>query len=255
MNKNLRKAIILISGMALSTPLSVLAAANTTFSPSQQQEIQKIVHDYLTNNPEVLVEVSQELQKKEMNKAKEQALKGINQNKDKLFNDSHSPVAGNANGTTTIVEFFDYQCGHCKEMQPVIEKLLSKNPNVKLIFKEFPIYGASSNYASQAALAAAKQNKYIELHNALFKASGPLNEAKVLDIAKSVGLNIEQLKKDMNDPSVKQELSTNYDLAKALSLIGTPSFVLSNKDMTQFDFIPGAAPEDLFQQSLDNLSK
>lgn len=257
MKKISAMVIALTTSMALLTSALGYASDKSAgpFSPSQQQEIQKIVHDYLVNNPEILIEASQALQTKEMAKAKTQALSGITNNKQKLFNDPNAPTAGNADGNVILVEFFDYQCVHCKEMQPSIEKLLSSNSNVKIIYKEFPIFGAASNYASQAALAAAKQHKYLEFHNALFKASGPLNEGKIQEIAKSVGLNVEQLKKDMNDPAVKQELADNYDLAKALSLVGTPSFVLSNKAMTQFDFIPGAAPADLFQKAVDDIAK
>ncbi len=254
--KSCRAIVALFIGATISMASSAQAnPENNTFSPQQQQEIQKIVRDYLINNPEVLVEVSQSLQDKELSKAKSQALQGITSNKEKLFNDPASPSTGNTNGDVMIVEFFDYQCGHCKEMQPVIESLLAKNKNVKIIYKEFPIYGASSNFASKAALAAAKQNKYLEFHNALFKVSGALNEHKVLEVAKSVNLNIDQLKKDMNDPAVKNELTQNYDLAKALSLIGTPSFVLGNKAMTQFDFIPGAVPAQLFQQTIEKIGQ
>ena len=248
-------AAIATSITLLTTAYSAASTKNAEpFSSDQQKAIEKIVHDYLVNNPEVLIEASQSLQSKEMAKAKDQAMQGIAANKSKLFNDSHSPTAGNSNGKVILVEFFDYQCVHCKEMQPFIEKLVSTNPNIKIIYKEFPIFGASSNYAAQAALAAAKQGKYVEFHTALFKVNGPLNEAKIEEVAKSVGLNIEQLKKDMNDPDIKQELSDNYDLAKALSLVGTPSFVMSNKAMTKFDFIPGAAPADLFQKSIDNIA-
>lgn len=257
MKKFLGTTIALVSSIALLTSAAYGAASSKSsgpFSSSQQQEIQKIVHDYLVNNPEVLIEASQALQEKEMAKAKTQALQGIVGNKQKLFNSPTSPTAGNSNGNAILVEFFDYQCSHCKEMEPAIEKLISGS-NVKIIYKEFPIFGAGSNYAAQMALAAAKQNKYSEFHNALFKVTGPLNESKIEEVAKSVGLNVDQLKKDMNDPAIKQELSDNYDLAKALSLVGTPSFVLSNKAMTAFDFIPGAAPADLFNKAVDNISK
>jgi protein-disulfide isomerase len=256
MKKILGTLVALMSSVALLTPAFGLSSNNSqNFSAPQQQEIQKIVHDYLVKNPEVLIEASQALQAKEMAKAKSQAMQGISGNKEKLFSDATSPTAGNTNGNAIIVEFFDYQCTHCKEMQPVIEKILSSNNNVKFIFKEFPIFGENSNYAAQMALAAAKQNKYIEFHNALMKSSGGLNKAKVQEIAKSVGLNIEQLTKDMQSPDVKKELEDNYALAKALNLAGTPSFVLSNKAKTEFDFIPGAAPADQFQQAVDNIAK
>lgn len=257
MKKILGICIAVVSSMVLLTSSYGFASKESAgpFSPAQRQDIEKIVHDYLVNNPEVLVEVSQALQNKETVKAKSQALEGITKNKEKLFNNSHSPTAGNPNGNVTLVEFFDYQCSHCKEMQPVIEKILSNNPNIKIIYKEFPIFGANSNYASQMALAAVKQNKYLEFHNALLKEAGALTEAKVQEIAKSVGLNVDELKKNRDDAAVKQELSDNYELAKALNLAGTPSFVLSNRAMTEFDFIPGAAPPQLFQQALDNIAK
>jgi len=244
-----------VSGLALSMPLSGFAQNASSFSPAQQQDIQKIVHDYLVKNPEVLVEASQALQEKEMAKVKSAALQGIAQNKDKLFNNPHSPTAGNPNGNVILVEFFDYQCGHCVEMQPVIEKLLSTHSNVKMIYKQFPIFGGMSDYAAKAALASVKQGKYLEFHNALFRMGGKLDENKILQAAQSVGLNIDQLKKDMNDPAIKQQIAENYQLAKDLRLVGTPSFVLSNKALTQFDFIPGAAPEDLFLQAVDNIAK
>ncbi|MBS0352272.1 MAG: thioredoxin domain-containing protein, partial [Proteobacteria bacterium] len=122
---------LVATGLLLSVSVACFGGAShndaQSFSPNQQQQIQQIVHDYLVNNPEVLVEASQALQNKEVAKAKEDALKGINGNKSKIFNDPASPTAGNPNGNAIVVEFFDYQCVHCKEMQPTMEKLLSSN--------------------------------------------------------------------------------------------------------------------------------
>jgi protein-disulfide isomerase len=257
MKKIFSVAIAMMAGFVLSTAAYGFASKSSVgpFSPDQKQAIEKIVHDYLVNNPEVLIEASQALQAKELSKVKSQALEGITKNKAKLFSDTMSPTAGNPNGDVILVMFFDYQCSHCKEMQPIIEKVMATHPNIKIIYKEFPIFGANSNYAAQMALAAAKQNKYVEFHNALLKVQGPLSEEKVQEVAKSVGLNVEELKKTMNDNAIKQEVSDNYELAKALNLAGTPSFVLSNQAMTEFDFIPGAAPASVFQQALENLAK
>lgn len=258
MKKFLGTAVILTSGIAFMTSAFSFGfgkdSDKKSFSSSQQQEIQKIVHDYLVANPEVLIEASQVLQNKEMAKAKSQAMKGITANKENLFSSPTSPTAGNMDGATIVVEFFDYQCSHCKEMQPTIEKVIGSN-KAKLIFKEFPIFGDVSSYAAQMALAAVKQHKYLEFHNALMKNSGALSSAKVEEIAKSVGLNVDQLKKDINGADIKKELSDNFNLAKALNLAGTPSFVLSNKAMTAFDFIPGAAAAQQFQEAVDNIAK
>ncbi len=246
--------LTLTTTFSFNPALAANKNASATFSPEQQQAIQKIVHDYLIAQPEVLLEASQALQDKELAKNKAQALQGITKNKQQLFNNPNSPVGGNADGNVILVEFFDYQCGHCKEMQPALDSLMAKNKNLKVIYKEFPIFGASSNLAAQMALAAIKQNKYVEFHNALFKLDGSLNENKITEAAKSVGLNVDQLKTDMNAPAIKQELADNYNLARALSLVGTPSFVLANKDLTNFDFIPGGVPEKDLQQSIDKLA-
>lgn len=257
MNKVKGSLILLASGIVFAASSYALASNKSSggFSPEQQKDIQKIVHDYLVSNPEVLIEASQALQNKELEKNKKQVMQGINNSKAKLFNNPNTPTAGSESPEAIVVEFFDYQCSHCKEMQSTISKVLDKKKNVKVIFKEFPIFGSNSNYAALMALAAAKQGKYLEFHDALLKSNDALNEAKVQEIAKSVGLDVEKLKADMNDPAVKQEIKDNYELAKALGLNGTPSFILSNKNMTQFDFIPGAAPEDSFQKSIDDISK
>ncbi len=255
LKKILTCAIALIT-VLVSIPLYAVVKDDTSsFNPEQQKAIQKIIHDYLVNQPEVLIEASQALQEKQMQQAKTQALRGITQNKDKLFNDPNSPIGGNPNGTINLVEFFDYNCGHCKTSQPILEKLLNANKDVKIIYKEFPIFGASSDFAAKAALAAAKQNKYAEFHSALFKVNGALNENKILEIAKDNHINVDQLKKDMNSESIKQELSNNFNLAKALELEGTPSFVLSSRSLTQFDFIPGAVSEQSLQQAINKIKQ
>lgn len=244
--------------MSLSLSMSAIAApaasSDTTFSPAQQKAIEKIVHNYLVSQPQVLMEASQSLQEKQAKEAQKQALIGLNKNKDQIFKDTKSPMAGNANGNVYLVEFFDYQCSHCKEMQPTIAALVKKNPNLKVVFKEFPIFGAISDAAAKAALAANKQDKYMSFHDALFATTKPLTEASIMEIAKTAGLNTDQLKKDMDSPEVKKELADNFALAKALSLEGTPSFALANRGLTQFEFIPGAATEPELQKIIVKFS-
>jgi protein-disulfide isomerase len=120
-----------------------------SFSGDQVKQIQNVIHDYLVKNPQVLVEVSQALQAKQMKVMQSNTTKAIGNLKNAIFNDSTSPYAGNKDGNVIMVEFFDYQCGHCKDMKNVIEGLIKKNPNLKVIFKEFPIFGANSELASK----------------------------------------------------------------------------------------------------------
>ncbi len=246
---------------------AVPAAANNTqtksnmFSPEQVKDIQKIIHDYLVKNPKVLLEASQALQKQAAIKAQKTALAAIAKNKKQLFHDAATPTAGNPNGDVVIVEFFDYQCGHCKEMNPIIISILKQDKDVQVVFKELPIFGANSTNAAKAALASIKQGKYLQFHEAMLAAKNPLTPKKVMTIAKKVGLNINQLKKDMALPATTQQIRDNFKLAEKLKLVGTPAFVIANKASTtsaanssqpmKVKFIPGSTSQANMQQQID----
>lgn len=143
-----------------------------------------------------------------------------------LFRHAGDPVAGNPRGGVTVVEFFDYQCGHCVAMAPTMNAIISANPNVRVVYKEFPIRGAVSDFAARAALAANKQGKYRAFSHALLTTSQPLNPDYILDVAKSVGLNVEKLKKDMRSSSVTNDIRTTYKLADEYNINGTPAFII-----------------------------
>ena len=132
-------------------------------------------------------------------------------------------------------------------------KLIHINPNLKVIFKELPILGEGSAIAAKAALAANMQGKYVPFHDALLAENGPLNEAKIMEIAKKVGLNLDQLKKDMNNPAIMQQITANNELARALDLAGTPAFILTNSAENRFEFIPGETSEENLQNKLNQL--
>ncbi len=248
----------LLTTTLLSTALMVSAdsfAATTanpvptnTLTPTQVQQIQKVVHDYLLQNPQLMVQVFQELQKQQQTQMQQQAIKGIQANANAIFNDPHSPVVGNPNGTVTLVEFFDYQCPHCKTMAASIENLVNQNKNLKVIFKEFPIF-PGSGYAAQAALAAQLQGKYWQLHNELMASNNPLTKADILASAKKVGLDVDQLQKDMGSDAIKNELQQNEQLAEKLGLAGTPAFIVQNNaDKNKTFFVPGEVNQNSLQQ-------
>jgi len=226
---------------------------NQGFTPGQVRDIQKIVHDYLINNPKVLVEVSQALQKQQAAQAQKNAMTAIQKLKQQIFHDPKTPTAGNPNGTVFLVEFFDYQCGHCKAMSPIVSSIVKNNKNVKVIFKELPIFGGASRYAAKMAMASTAQGKYYSFHNALFKVSGPLNQTKVQKIAKRVTLNVTKLKRDAAAPWVTQQLRANFRLAQELKLVGTPAFIIANKQLTTFRFIPGATSQANLDQQINSV--
>ncbi len=249
--------ILIGAAMASALSISAFAASNNSaqktnsFTPEQVQQLHTIIRNYLVKNPEVLVEASQKLQMEQMQKAQQQSVAAISQNKQQLFKDAASPSIGNPNGKAIIVEFFDYQCGHCKTMGSIVQKVVKNDKNVKVIFKELPIFGANSQFAAKAALAAVKQGKYFEFHDALLAAGNPLTKVKVIAIAKKVGLNIKQLQKDMKSQAVGQQIRDNFKLAQKLKLMGTPAFIVANEGLTQFRFIPGATTQENMQKQIN----
>jgi protein-disulfide isomerase len=150
----------------------------------------------------------------------------LHQYANQLFSHSNDPIAGNPNGKVTLVEFFDYRCIHCINMSNTINQLIKSNPDLKVVFKEFPIFGDISVYASKAALAAHMQGKYLQFHNALMDIGRSLNETRILDIARSSGLDIKKLTDDMSNSFVVMEIQTNYQLAQTLLINGTPVFIV-----------------------------
>ena len=170
------------------------------------------------------------------------------------------PFAGNSKGDVTIVEFFDYQCVHCKKMAPVLSNLLSKHKNLKVTYFDFPIFGKSSDFAAEAVLAAQIQGKYHALHDALINNSQRLSPAIVIKAADEVGINTTKLKADMKSEAVQKALLSNRQLAGKLKLMGTPAFIVASTPNgvfakgSQSFFIPGAASEESLNELISQAS-
>jgi protein-disulfide isomerase len=246
------KNILTVGAMATLMASSVSMAADS-MSTDQQKQVEKIVHDYLVTNPEVLIEASQALQQKQQQNVQQQAKSAILENSGQLFSGKLA-VTGNPKGNVTMVEFFDYQCIHCKKMAPVVEELVKKDNNLRVIYKEFPIFGDSSELASKVALAAGMQGKYMLMHNALLKLEQRLDDKLVMSTAKSVGLDMAKLEKDINSKEVTDSLKENRQLAEKMHLMGTPAFVIGATPEGKFSnkveptFIPGAATVEALQE-------
>lgn len=234
------------ASLALSS-MNILAAdaPAASFSSNQKQQIEQIIHDYLVNKPEVLIEASKSLQKKQMAEVSSKAKDGIAKNASSLFNSTQSPTLGNAKGDITIVEFLDYQCGHCKTMSPIIAELVKADPKLKVIIRGLPIFGESSKTATKAVIAATKQgDKFISFNEALLSTTGPLNEKNIFELAKKAGLDVSKLKKDMGSSEVENEIKENFRLAREIGLMGTPAFVVGNTGYTKTEFVAGAASKE-----------
>jgi protein-disulfide isomerase len=199
------------------------------------------VHDYLVENPEVMIEVMTELDKKQKAATKKKQGDAVTSNQDAIYDDPTSFVAGNPKGDVTIVEFFDYNCGFCKRTFAPLMNTLQSDGNIRLILKELPILGPTSVIATHATMAAKKQGKYFEMHKALYMHKGGLDEDSIMAVAKSVGLDVTQLRQDMKDPEIEDAIKRNEELAVTLGITGTPSFIIGG------EMRPGAQTEEELQ--------
>ncbi len=138
------------------------------------------MHDYLVKNPEILVEMSTELDKRQAEEQDAKQQKAIGKNAEKIFRSPETPVAANPDGDVTVVEFFDYNCGFCKRAMPEVVKIVGDDKKVRLVLKELPIFGEDSEAAAKATLAAKKQGKYFEMHQKMFSEPGKANLEKAL---------------------------------------------------------------------------
>jgi protein-disulfide isomerase len=227
-----RFALALIAGLALALPLHASLAAD--FTPDQRKAIEAIIRDYLTKNPDVLIDALQAAEDKMKGDAKDKAAQALSTRRREIFEDPDTPFAGNPNGDVSLVEFFDYRCPYCKQVEPSLEALIGEDRQLRIVYKEFPVLGPESMTASKAALAARKQGKYDALHRALMALKGQINDTAVFKTAESVGLDVDRLKRDMAAPEISRALKANTELADALDIRGTPGFVVGN------EIVPGA---------------
>ncbi|NBX66664.1 MAG: DsbA family protein [Proteobacteria bacterium] len=212
-------SLLLLTGLAAPA----LAADFT------REQIDQFVKEFIEKNPQVVIDSVNNYGKSQQEAEDKKAGEAIKQNMDWLVKNKNHAEAGNPNGDVTIVEFFDYNCGYCKQALSDLMTLLEQDKNIRLVFVEIPILGASSMEAAKWALAANKQKLYLEYHIALMRHRGTFDETILADTAKKIGLNVEQLKRDKNDPSIAQTMEENLKMASTLGVSGTPGFVIGEQ--------------------------
>ena len=219
---SLRFTALAAALLALTLP----ASAEKSFSDAQKTEIGEIVREYLMNNPEVLLDVSRALEAKQKQAETEQRESVMKASADAIFRSPDDHVAGNPDGDVTLVEFFDYNCGWCKKGFPEVMAMIEQDKNLRVVLKEFPIFGGDSDYAAKAAIASRKQGKYWELHTALLGHEGKVTREVVDETAKGLGLDMAKLKADMESEETAKIIADNQALAQSLAINGTPAFII-----------------------------
>jgi protein-disulfide isomerase len=217
-----------------------LANAAEPFDQQQREEIESVIYDYLLKNPEVLVEAFSVLQAREQLAKKANLSQTLVSIDETLYNDPWSPQGGNLEGSVTIIEFFDYRCGYCKKVFPDIQKVIADDSDIRVIYKEFPILGDDSVFASRASIAIwlTWPEKYHDFHAAMMGSRGTLSETRVFEYAASIGVDLDDLKQAMKSEIIDQSIIKTAELARLLNISGTPGFIIGN------ELIPGAISLD-----------
>ena len=223
---------------ALALALALPAAAQDL----SEEDVKRLALEAILENPEIVMQAVDILREREEAEAAAAAELAMAEQSELLYNDPLAPVLGNPEGDVTLVEFFDYNCPYCKRAAQTVEALIAADPNLRVVYREWPILGEGSVAASRASLAARAQGDdlYEAFHWALMNAPGRLDEAMVMRIARETGLDLDRLQEDMGSDAVDDHIDGSSTLTDALGINGTPAFVVDGT------LVPGAVPiEDL----------
>jgi len=163
-----------------------------------------------------------------------------------ILRDPGIPAMGNPKGDITIVEYFDYRCPYCKKVNPVLQKVVKDDGHIRLVFKDWPVFGDVSVYAARLGLATKYQNKYAQAHEALISAKEKLTEANVQTTLAQAGIDVARAQRDLatNSKEIDGLLARNHEQAVGLEFQGTPAFIIGKFR------VPGALDEVNFKRAI-----
>ncbi|EHS52853.1 DSBA oxidoreductase [Rhizobium sp. PDO1-076] len=220
-----------IAATALVLLPAMLPMPASALDETQKKEIGEFVREYLIENPEIMLDVQDALQKKQEEARLKKASSAVADHKDALFSSEHDIAIGNPKGDVTLVEFFDYNCGYCRRAHDDMSALLEKDKNIRFVLKEFPILGPESVAAHKVSDAVRKLSpeKYPDFFHAMMTSDGRASEESAIAIAVGLGLTEEALRAKMKDSPNDASVQEAYQLATSLGITGTPSYILGNE--------------------------
>jgi protein-disulfide isomerase len=218
--------------------------AASPFSAEEQDAIDRQVRDYILENPEIIMQAVQILRERQEQQAQDARRQGVRQHAEALRESGPLPVLGNPDGDVTIVEFFDYRCPYCRQVANLALETAKADGNVRVVYKEYPILGPDSEFASRAAIAASMQGRYAEFHKALMNDVQTVNQDSVMRLAEMMDLDVAQLKADMRSDRVTQTIQQTRQLGQQLQINGTPAFIVGT------EVAPGAISRDQLEQMI-----
>ena len=212
---------------------AMLVASSPAFAQSvDRAEVEKIVREYILQNPEIIEEALTELETRTQATQAQARSQAILAEADALLRSGDDVILGNPDGDVTLVEFFDFNCGYCKRATPDVKALVAEDSKLRIVLKDFPILGPGSVEAAKVALAVKRLDGNAEardFHVRLMDMQGQINAGRALDLAEEMGLDRKRISEEMATPAIEAIISTNLALAQRLGLTGTPSFIAGNQ--------------------------
>jgi len=197
-----------------------------------QARIERVVHDYVLNHPEIIPQAMQKLQDQQSGQA-------VAANRQDIETPFGSAWAGNPKGDVTLVEYFDYNCGYCRASLPMIADLIKRDPKLRVVYRDLPILSDESRVAARASLLAAQQGKFQAFHDALY-AGGPVSDASIQAAATKAGVSLSGLQ----SPVITAGIAKNMQTAVKLGMNGTPSWVVGDR------ILSGALPIEEIEKAI-----
>lgn len=240
-SKTFALATMLVSALWLTPALAL--------DEQQKKEMGDFIRAYLIDNPEIMLDVQAALEAKQQTQRLAMADQAVAANHDAIFASKNDVVLGNPEGDVTIVEFFDYNCGYCKQALSDMEDILASDPNIRFVLKEFPILGPNSLAAHRVANAVRllAPEKYAKFHRTLMGGTSMATEDSAIEVAASLGLDEAAVRKSIDENPSDDIVRGTYKLATALGVTGTPTYVVGNEALF------GAVGKDAIKEKVANM--
>ena len=248
-------AAMLALGFAFGNANSPTAEPNVIEAPGEaaldRTSVENIVREYLLENPEIMLEVQTALQTKQAEEQRLTQTTTITEQSAEIFNAPYDGLVGNPDGKVTVVEFFDYNCGYCKRAMADMDEMVKSDPELRFVLKEFPILGEESQKAHIVSMAfrSLHPELYADFHRELLNGPGRAGEEKAMRIAVELGADEAAIRNEMQNPQIQEAFGKTYELANALSITGTPSYVVGD------EVVFGALGRDVLTEKVANVKE
>ncbi len=239
-------AALIAAGALGYSLIGTSQAVEDGISSADTERVEKIVKNYLMENPEVIIDALREYENKMERQAEAKAKQGVTEYMPAILAGEAGHVGGAKpeDAKVVVMELFDYHCGFCKKATGLVADLTDEK-DVAIAFLELPILREESDLSAKMALAAREQGKYEDLHFAMMNSGGILTEARIKELAKRAGLNTKQLQKDFDAGAYETTLAKSQQIAQKMDIQGTPAFIVASADGSYTEIIRGWDPAEI----------